>query len=135
MKDPLTKSLAASRETNNGIAQNQTIEDLKGFAKEEEDDNNAQFKDLTLKIPQPPAAVSTGISSGATEQSVPQDYLSGGNVPARIQPGLAVLFEAWQYAEQTSGEQWEFAVELTQLSTLGLTRNDFRCSFRIRLGR
>src|SRR5688572_17611623 len=49
-----------------------------------------------------------------------------GDVPARIWPALLVLLEAWQYAEQTNGNYWEFAVELSQLSALGLARNDFR---------
>ena len=48
------------------------------------------------------------------------------DVPARIRPALGVLFEARLYAEQTSGDYWEFAVELQQLSAMGLTRNDFR---------
>jgi len=47
-------------------------------------------------------------------------------LPARIRPALDILLEARQYAEQTSGDYWEFAVELTQLAALGLTRNDFR---------
>jgi hypothetical protein len=47
-------------------------------------------------------------------------------VPARIRPALGVLFEARQYAEQTSGNYWEFAVELHELAAMGLTRNDFR---------
>ena len=47
-------------------------------------------------------------------------------VPTRIIPALGLLFEAMQYAEQTSGDPWEFSVELSQLTALGLTRNDFR---------
>ncbi len=47
-------------------------------------------------------------------------------VPARIRPALGVLLEAVHYAEQTSGDCWEFAVELDQLTALGLTCNDFR---------
>ena len=49
-----------------------------------------------------------------------------GEVPARISPALGVLLEAARYAEQTSGDCWEFAVELDQLIALGLTCNDFR---------
>ncbi len=41
-------------------------------------------------------------------------------VPPRIKPALDVLLEAVHYAEQTSGDCWEFAVELAQLTTLGL---------------
>jgi hypothetical protein len=37
-----------------------------------------------------------------------------------------VLLEAVHYAEQTSGDCWEFAVELDQLTAMGLTCNDFR---------
>lgn len=48
------------------------------------------------------------------------------DVPARVRPGLDVLLEAAQYAEQTDGDRWEFAVELDQLAALGLTGNDFR---------
>jgi hypothetical protein len=47
-------------------------------------------------------------------------------VPARIRPALAVLLEARMYAVQTGSNEWEFAVELEQLTDLGLTRNDFR---------
>jgi hypothetical protein len=47
-------------------------------------------------------------------------------VPARIRPALGVLLEAVHYAEQTGGDCWEFAVELDQLTALGLNRNDFR---------
>ena len=47
-------------------------------------------------------------------------------VPVRIQPALVTLLEAVSYAEQTSGDYWEFAVELESLLALGLTRNDFR---------
>ncbi len=47
-------------------------------------------------------------------------------IPARIRPALGVLLEAVRYAEQTSGDYWEFSVEIDRLSALGLTRNDFR---------
>jgi hypothetical protein len=47
-------------------------------------------------------------------------------VPTRIRPALAVLFEAFQYAQQTGGDEWEFAVEISQLAEIGLTLNDFR---------
>ena len=47
-------------------------------------------------------------------------------VPARIRPALEVLLEAMCYAEQTSGDCWEFAVEQDHLTSMGLTRNDFR---------
>ena len=47
-------------------------------------------------------------------------------VPTRITPALGLLLEAMQYAEQTSGDPWEFSVEVNQLTALGLTYNDFR---------
>ncbi len=49
-----------------------------------------------------------------------------GVLPPRIRPALHMLMEARQYAEQTSGDRWDFAVELEQLTTLGLIPNDFR---------
>lgn len=49
-----------------------------------------------------------------------------GKVPARIRPALDALLEAMHYAEQTSSDCWEFAIEHDQLISLGLTRNDFR---------
>ena len=47
-------------------------------------------------------------------------------VPERIRPALIPLLEAIDYAEQTSGNHWEFAVEVSNLVALGLTLNDFR---------
>lgn len=47
-------------------------------------------------------------------------------LPPCIWPALSVLLEARQYAEQTSGDRWEFAVEIEQLIALGLSLNDFR---------
>lgn len=46
--------------------------------------------------------------------------------PARLKPAFEVLLEASEYAQQTSGECWEFAVEIQQLRSLGLSRNDLR---------
>lgn len=54
-------------------------------------------------------------------------------VPARIRPALAVLRESLEYAEQTGSDRWEFAVEIDQLSALGLSRNDFRWLVRQQL--
>ncbi len=48
------------------------------------------------------------------------------DVPARIRPALRVLLEAVHYAAQTNCDRWEFAVELDQLTAMGLTPNDFR---------
>ena len=47
-------------------------------------------------------------------------------LPAQIRPALSVLLEALVYAEQTGATAWEFAVEMDELTALGLTRNDFR---------
>jgi hypothetical protein len=54
------------------------------------------------------------------------DNFSLEDVPERIRPALAPLLEAIQYAEQTSGNHWEFAVEVEILFALGLNLNDFR---------
>ena len=54
-------------------------------------------------------------------------------VPPRIGPALGVLLEAIDYAQQTSGDCWEFAVERHQLAGLGLTSNDFRWLVRMGL--
>jgi hypothetical protein len=54
------------------------------------------------------------------------DNFSLETVPERIRPALIPLLEAIQYAEQTSGNHWEFAVEVEILVALGLTLNDFR---------
>ena len=47
-------------------------------------------------------------------------------VPPRIRPALALLHEAFRYSVQTSGDRWEFAVQLHELSGMGLIPNDFR---------
>ena len=47
-------------------------------------------------------------------------------LPARFRPALASMLEAVDYAELTSGNYWEFAVELERLTSFGLTLNDFR---------
>jgi len=47
-------------------------------------------------------------------------------VPDKIRLALAVLLEGADYSEQTSGNSWEFSVELERLLLLGLNLNDFR---------
>ncbi|QDT90443.1 hypothetical protein [Gimesia algae] len=47
-------------------------------------------------------------------------------VPAKIRPAVSLLLEAFQYADQTGTDSWEFAVELDDLTSLDLTRTDFR---------
>ena len=44
----------------------------------------------------------------------------------QIHDALAPLLVAIRYANQLGRDPWEFAVEIDQLSTLGLTPNDFR---------
>ena len=46
--------------------------------------------------------------------------------PQKIQPAIAVLLEASDYACRTTGDPWEFAVEIQQLRKLGLASNDLR---------
>lgn len=53
-------------------------------------------------------------------------------VTSRFQRALASLVDASDYAAQTSGSPWEFAVEIHQLHRLGLSDNDLR--FLVRLG-
>jgi hypothetical protein len=54
-----------------------------------------------------------------------------GAMAPKFQPGLALLIDAAKYAKQTSGDLWEFAVEIYRLLQLGLTENDLR--FLVRL--
>ncbi len=54
-----------------------------------------------------------------------------GNMAPKFGPALALLLEAFEYAEQTSGDRWEFAVEIQHLRKLGLSRNDLRWLVRM----
>jgi len=56
----------------------------------------------------------------------PNLFQSRSQIPMRIQPALVPLLEAIDYANQIHSDNWEFAVELELLVSLGLTRNDFR---------
>jgi hypothetical protein len=47
-------------------------------------------------------------------------------IPEKIRTALVLLIESHQYAEQTSGDKWEFAVEIEELVKLGLRKNDLR---------
>ena len=49
-------------------------------------------------------------------------------VPERIRPALIPLLEAIQYAEQTSGNHWEFAVEVEILVALFCTLSHLEMS-------
>jgi hypothetical protein len=44
----------------------------------------------------------------------------------KFRPALQLLLEAFDYAAQTSGDRWEFAVEIGKLWELGLSPNDVR---------
>ncbi|MBC8872913.1 MAG: hypothetical protein H8E44_26050 [Planctomycetes bacterium] len=59
------------------------------------------------------------------------DSPSDGRIAAKFRPALALLLEASEYADQTSGEPWEFAVEIQQLCELGLSHNDLRWLVRM----
>ncbi|WP_145168868.1 hypothetical protein [Rubripirellula lacrimiformis] len=47
-------------------------------------------------------------------------------MPSHVAAAMAPLLLASQYAQQVTSEPWEFAVEIGQLVTLGLTPNDLR---------
>ncbi len=47
-------------------------------------------------------------------------------LPRKIQPGLSLLLEASQYAEESSCDPWDFAVEIARLHAAGLNYSDFR---------
>jgi hypothetical protein len=59
------------------------------------------------------------------------DSQAGGRIAAKFRPALALLLEASEYAEQTSGDCWEFAVEIQHLRELGLSHNDLRWLVRV----
>ena len=47
-------------------------------------------------------------------------------LPPKFRHALTLLLEAFEYAEQTKSDCWEFAVEMAELRAFGLTRTDFR---------
>ncbi len=49
----------------------------------------------------------------------------------RFAAAMQMLNNGLQYAQQTSGDRWEFAVEIDELFGLGLTRNDLRWLVRM----
>jgi hypothetical protein len=53
--------------------------------------------------------------------------------PPPIASALELLLQAREYADQTSGDRWEFAVEIQELVGLGLSRNDLRWLVRMGL--
>jgi len=59
------------------------------------------------------------------------DSPADGRMAAKFRPALALLLEASEYAQQTSGNCWEFAVEIQQLREIGLSHNDLRWLVRM----
>jgi hypothetical protein len=60
---------------------------------------------------------------------VPPDRVEApatGNFAEKFRPALDLLLEAYDYAAQTSGNRWEFAIELAVICQLGLSHNDLR---------
>jgi hypothetical protein len=51
---------------------------------------------------------------------------------AKFEQALALLLDSAKYAQQTSGDPWEFAVEIRHLLNLGLTENDLRFLVRLK---
>jgi hypothetical protein len=47
-------------------------------------------------------------------------------VPIRMLPGLAVLLQAHKYAAELARDVWDFAVEIQELRSEGLTKSDLR---------
>lgn len=45
---------------------------------------------------------------------------------SRMQPGLAILLQAFDFARETSSNSWDFAVELPVLFGVGMSRNELR---------
>ncbi len=60
------------------------------------------------------------------------DRHGAAQIPVKLQPAMALLLQADDYAVQTSRDRWEFAVEIRTLLELGLTRNDLRWLLRMR---
>lgn len=50
---------------------------------------------------------------------------------AKFESAFSLLKDAAVYAEQTSGERWEFAVEIESLRAVGLSLNDLRWLVRM----
>lgn len=47
-------------------------------------------------------------------------------ISPRIHPGLALLYDAYNYARELRRDPWDFAVEIRSLEGSGLTRSDIR---------
>jgi hypothetical protein len=47
-------------------------------------------------------------------------------VPEHLWPGLRMLLQAYEYAEDTGRDHWDFAVEVSDLYRFGMTRADCR---------
>ena len=55
-----------------------------------------------------------------------RQHLTDATVPPRIIPGLAVLLQAHNYAEELRRDLWDFAVEVMALRAEGLTNSHLR---------
>ena len=67
-----------------------------------------------------------GVSQNHSQNRDPIDGSAEKTLPARFGAALALLLDAFEYAEQTNGDRWEFAVEIHELHEAGLTKNDLR---------
>lgn len=57
----------------------------------------------------------------------------GCRLPVRFKSAFAILVEAVEYAEQTNGNTWDFAIEIDRLRSLGISENDLRFLVRLEL--
>src|SRR5208282_2606971 len=47
-------------------------------------------------------------------------------VPSRLIAGLSELLRAFDYATDAGGDVWDFAIEITELRSAGMTTSDIR---------
>lgn len=66
------------------------------------------------------------MSQSPSQNRDPIDGSAQDKLPARFRAALALLLDAFEYAEQTNGDRWEYAVEIHELHEAGLTKNDLR---------
>jgi hypothetical protein len=59
--------------------------------------------------------------------------LFGGLKTEQFRQALTIVRDATIYAERTSADVWEYAVEIKQVLSLGLTENDLRYLVRLKL--
>ena len=56
----------------------------------------------------------------------PKDFGSAPHVSQRMRAALALLYEAYEYAQELDRSVWDFAVEIDVLRNTGLSNSDFR---------